>query len=310
MTEQPGSSADNNAEAAAQPINEIVEAETKTQEDPFAKGRERMDKIKGFFSGMKEKAKTMASSASDKISKFWDKSKKFGGEATAAVLSADVLADKFDKHTDQKANELGQSIGGAIASGIHEAKKWNQVIGETNREMVADVKQDLTKGYEWSKNKINQVGNKIVDTAASIEDWQNKKIDQAAEIVREGKDLAIYVKELAVNKTVEKFNQAKEGVTKQYDKVAEYGEKAMTAGKMKVASIKENYRKWVNDRRLARIAEQRQREMDTVQAELDAAAVEAASVANMEQSISERKKQLAKEIEEKIELLARLQMAA
>ncbi len=306
MTEQPGSSADNNAEAAAQPINEIVEVEAKTQEDPFAKGRERMAAIGGFFSKIKEKAKTMATNAGDKISKFWNKSKHYGGEAVAAALSTDALYKKFDEHTDQKANELGQGIGGAIASGIHEAKKWNQVIGETNREMVADVKQDLTKGYEWSKNKINQVGNKIVDTAASIEDWQNKKIDQAAEIVREGKDLAIYVKELAVNKTVEKFNQAKEGVAKQYDKVAEYGEKAMTAGKMKVASVKENYRKWVNDRSLAKMEAKRQEELQNLQMESQLTEQQLANAEKSRELLAKK----SEELKQKIALVSNLRIAA
>lgn len=289
----------NTTELVPEPIQDQALEQKTVQEDPFAKGRERMAKMSGFFSSMKEKAKTMASSASDKISKFWDKSKKFGGETVAAVLSADVLADKFDKYTDKKAEELGQGIGNTIASGIHEAKKWNQVIGETNREMVADLKQDL-----------NKVGDKIIDTMAAMEEWQQNKADKIAEIIRQEKDLAAAAIKQGVEKTKEGFNSAKEDVVKLYTGTVEFGKKTIESGKMKFASIKENYRNRINERRLARIAEQRQREMDTVQRELDAAAAEASTVLDMEKSLAERKKQLAEELEEKIELLKRLKMAA
>ncbi|MEO8637326.1 MAG: hypothetical protein ABI430_00295 [Candidatus Taylorbacteria bacterium] len=150
------------AESATGGEGKKVES-SKSAENPFAKGRERMASIGGFFSRKKEQAIALASRVGGTVSRFWSRTKSFGGEAVAATLSADVLAKKgaqvADEWTSRKAYETGEYLGKKGA----EAEEWVKHKGEQVKEFAKD-KVELGKDVAfYAKEKTVEGLTKVKD---------------------------------------------------------------------------------------------------------------------------------------------------
>lgn len=213
--------------------------EQQASSDAFAKGRERMASVGKFFTGIKESFTKAKGGAGERLTRFWNKTKNFGGEAVAATLSADVLAkqgyeytaDKIsqaDKFVSEKANEAGQYLGRKGAEAYDTTKDF---IVETYKEQKELAQDFIKESKEFAK-----------DVAIFTQDITNQGIEVA-------KDVTFAVKE----KTVEGFNRAKEGVAAQYNNVVEFGEKSIMAAKMKAAEAKTGFRKFMYELRLRRL---------------------------------------------------------
>ncbi len=224
--------------------NEVAEATE--AKDPFKTGRERIASITNFFSRMKEKAVRATSNAGAKLSRFWSRTKSFGGEAAAAVLSADVLAKKgynyvegkvaeADKWTGEKAEQAGEYIGKNVA----QAKEYVVEKGTQAAEYVGDKAEQFAGFVE---SNYDRAANFTKEKAGQLKKFAEDKVELA-------KDFAFLAKE----KTVEGFVKARDGVKDRYNQVKTYGENAIMSAKIRFAEVKKRYREKMNDIRMRRV---------------------------------------------------------
>ena len=265
------------------------------QEDPFATGRERMAAISTKLNSVKEKVSSWFTKAGSSISRFWNKTKHFGGEAVAATLSAPELAKQADKYTDEKAHELGVAIGEKAVA----ATEWVD-------DKFDKMEQGVEAGYEWSKDKVTAFGNKMNEGRDAVGAWADKKTDQLNEFATEKKELVLAVASYAKDKTVEKLVKVKDGVADRYDKVKAYGENAYMSAKMKVAEIKQKYRDEQNRKRLEKAKADYDAELAQAVADLQNAEQAEMDAKNMAEQMKQRKEALAA----KISLMENLSMVA
>ncbi len=199
------------AQMSATTIEQVVE-------DPFAKGRERMAAVTGFFSKAKENFIATKNKVGASISRFWSRTKTAASTTTAAVLSSDVLASRADNWVSEKTEQVGAYIGEKGAA----AANW--------------VDDNLEAGYDWSQKKREDLQNFIESKADQMTNYVDGKVELA-------KDVAFYVKE----KTTEGLDRAKNGIKNQWDNVKTFGENAIASAKMEAAKVKEVYRNKMNE---------------------------------------------------------------
>jgi hypothetical protein len=248
-------------------IPEVVEGATQegvVKEDPFAKGRERMAAIGGFFTKVKEKASSLTSRVSGGISRFFSRSAKVVGTGTAALLSGDDLAKKGAEWTDKKYGEIVEKVDqkldkaeGWVADKADKADAW---MSDTAEKAGAIVGEKYAQGKEWvgevmdaGAKKYHQFEDLCASGALKVEDlversakWVETKKQQAGAIVEEGVELAKDVAYIVEQKAKEGFVAAKEKVTKQYDSVVEFGENALVEAKLGYAEVKKKFRNTIN----------------------------------------------------------------
>ena len=192
--------------------------------DPFAKGRERIAVIGGFFSKAKEKFSEVKKSASATLSRFWSRTKSAAGETAAAVLSVDDLAKKGVQYVGGKIVEEGQYVAQAA-------------------EMAGDRLED---SYDWLSEKTDEVGNFMDASWDKATAFTQDKVEQvktfAKDKVELAKDIAFYAKE----KTNQGLDKAKEGIKNRWGQLVSFGEGAVAEGKLKIAKAKESYRNTMN----------------------------------------------------------------
>lgn len=192
--------------------------------DPFAKGRERMAAASGFFTKAKEKFIATKNMVGASMSRFWSRTKTMAGTATAAVLSADVLAKRADNWVGDKVEQAGAGITKAV---LEEA----ELFGDS-----------LEMGYDWTQKKANE----LQDFIESKADQMTKFVDDKVELA---KDVAFYVK----MKTNEGLDKAKNSIKNRWGKIKAFGENAIESGKLQVARMKEGYRAKMNAVRESRL---------------------------------------------------------
>jgi hypothetical protein len=113
----------------------LNEVETTPENDPFAKGRERMASVSGFFSKIKENASSLFKRVGGSLSRFGSQAKSFGGEAIAATLSADVLAKQGYE---------------AVSDNVVQAQ---QFVGRKGTEAIDFANQKINQAGEWINEK-------------------------------------------------------------------------------------------------------------------------------------------------------------
>lgn len=266
--EKPTPGNDIEGEEKEMPVQMEVTETTIEKEDPFSKGRERIEAIGNFFSRVKEKAQSIGSRAGATLSRIWNKTKSVGGEAVAATLSADVLAKKGAEYVGQKADQVdtyvsekvyeggkfvadkvvegGQYVGDKVAEGA-------EYVGQKATEGAEYVGQKATEAKEWAGEKVDQFSNFAEANYEKASQFVSTKAEQLKDFGQEkvelAKDLAFYAKE----KTSEGLSKAKVGIENRYNKVKAFGENAMMAAKLEVARRKEAYRTKMNELRQRRL---------------------------------------------------------
>ncbi len=175
-------------------------SDAKSENDPFAKGRERIASIGEFFSKAKDKAKSLFSKIGGAFSRFGSKAKSFGGEALAATLSADVLAKKGYEVVSEKVSEKGAQAAEFVESNYEKARDFVQDKAEQIQEFAQDkielakdiaafaagkTKEGLEKvkgGIENRYNKIKAFGENAFAAAkmevARIKDAYRQKMNE------------------------------------------------------------------------------------------------------------------------------------
>lgn len=237
--EKTGNEQEVNEVVAGQPENLDSQIAPSTMEqapeDLFAKGRERMATIGGFFTKAKEKFSAVKDKVGASLSRFWSRTKTAAGTGAAAVLSADVLAKKADDWVGDKVEKFGAQIG----EGGARASSW--------------VGDNLEAGYDWTQEKADQLETFVETNWEKAKDFTATKAEQvknfAADKVELAKDVAFWAKE----KTTEGLQNAKEGIKDRWGKMKAFGEGAIAAAKLEVANVKEAYRNKMNAIRESRL---------------------------------------------------------
>ena len=212
------------------------------KEDPFAVGRERIVKINTFIDSTKQKARTLFTNVSGRISRFWSKTKNVGGEVIPAVLSADVLAEKglknvaekveaFDEKTDKQAYEAGVSLGKNLAEGYDTAKEKVIAFNQDVKEVGSAIGEDYISAFKDLK-----------EGTISAAKWTEQKADKMLDFISKKEDLLADKLILAGEKTQEGLVRFRNGITEQYKNIKNFGERSFMAAKMKIAEIKQRYR--------------------------------------------------------------------
>jgi len=201
-----------------------LETNQMVNEDPFAKGRERIAAIGSFFKNTKQNISGWFSRAGKTVSNFSSRVVNFGGEAVAATLSADVLAKKGYNVVSEKAGE---------------AKEY--------------VSQKGTEALEFAGGKVDQFGEWVDSKGQQIGNWANKKGEQVSNFAMEKaqltKDAALYAKD----KTVEGLTNVKNSVVKRYFGLKAWGENSYAAAKQEATRIKNAYNQRMNEIKVARL---------------------------------------------------------
>jgi hypothetical protein len=253
----------NNPEVIKNDAEQKVEGK---EADPFAKGRERMASINEFLAKTKEKASSVVSRVGGSLSRFWNRTKSFGGEAVAATLSADVLAKKGYNAVEGKVVEAGK------------------FVGKKGTEAVDFAGQKINQAGEWAGEKGTQfagfVGSNYEKAATFTKDKAEQVKSFAKDKVELGKDIAFYTKE----KTKEGLLAAKNGVENRYNKVKTFGENSFAAAKMEMARVKDAYRQKMNAIRVARL----QAEYNRVAKEESATSQKAEKLRLQRESLAEK----------------------
>lgn len=267
--------------------NEEQPVENK-ETDPFAKGRERMASISGFFARTKEKASSLVNRVGGALSHFGSRAKSFGGEAVAATLSADVLAKKGYDYSKDKAGEAKQYV----------VDKKNEAVGYAGGKIDQASEWASEKGdqfADWTVEKGDQFTGFVESKYETARDFTKNKAEQVKGFTKDKieltKDAAFYAK----NKTQEGLLKVKNGVENRYNKVKTFGENAFAAAKVEAARVQESYRRKMNEIRLARL-----------QAEHDKIAQKESAASQKAEQFRQQRESLA----EKMGLLQSLEMAA
>ena len=169
--------------------------------DPFAKGRERMEAIGGFFSKAKERLASVGNQVGASISRFWSRTKSFAGESAAAVLSADELAKQGYQFTEGKVKDADKWVG-------QKAGEAGEYLGQKGAQAVGWAGDKIEQGFDWTQEKADQLENFVENNWDKAKEFTANKADQvknfATEKVELAKDVAFFVK----NKTAEGLNKA------------------------------------------------------------------------------------------------------
>ncbi|MBP6904939.1 hypothetical protein KAZ66_04425 [Candidatus Woesebacteria bacterium] len=237
--EKTGNEQEVNEVVAGQPENLDSQIAPSTMEqvpeDLFAKGRERMATIGGFFTKAKEKFSAVKDKVGASLSRFWSRTKTAAGTGAAAVLSADVLAKKADDWVGDKVEKFGAQIGESGAR----ASSW--------------VGDNLEAGYDWTQEKADQLETFVETNWEKAKDFTATKAEQvknfAADKVELAKDVAFWAKE----KTTEGLQNAKEGIKDRWGKMKAFGEGAIAAAKLEAARVKDAYNEKINEIREKRL---------------------------------------------------------
>ncbi len=252
------------------PVAEKMENKEEQKESPFIKGHERMEAMGNWFNKVKERIGSVANSAGNKISNFWNKTKSFGKETVAGVLSADVLANKGLDYVVDKADQAEEWVGDKVTAGA-------EYVG-------AKAEQ----ARDWSIDKAESAGEWVESKADQVHAWVDNKGEQISNFAKDKvelvKDVAFYAK----TKTAEGLHKAKEGIGSRWNKIKEFGGNAWMAGKMEANRLKENFNAKMNEIRLQRLQK------------------EHARIVQEESATSERAQQLAQykaQVAEKLALL-------
>lgn len=265
------------------------------QEDPFAIGRERIAAINAKLNSVKEKVSGWFNRTSDKISRFWSKTKHVGGEILPAIFSGDRLAKSANKTIDEKVYQTGVKIGEKAV----EATEWVD-------DKFDKMEEGVIAGYEWSKDKVVAFGDKMNEGRDAVGAWADKKTDQLSAFANDKKELALAIASHAKDKTVEGMTIVKDKIADRYDKVKNYGENAYMSAKMKIAEIKQKYRDEQNRKRLEQAKAEYDAELAQTVAELQNAEQAEIDAKNMAEQMKQRKEALAA----KISLMENLSMVA
>jgi hypothetical protein len=252
---------------------EVVEvgAQEGVKEDPFAKGRERMAAIGGFFTKVKEKASSLTSRVSGGLSRFFSRSAKVVGTGTAALLSGDDLAKKGAEWTDKKYGEIVEKVDqkldkaeGWVADKADKAEAWmsdtaekaGAIVGEKyaqGKEFVGEVMDAGVEKYHQFEDLCASGAQKAEELVERSLKWVENKKQQAGAIVEEGVELAKDVAYIVEKKTVEGFVVAKEKLSNHYDAIVGYGENALVKAKVGWAEGKKKFRNTINGWRASMI---------------------------------------------------------
>ncbi len=229
-------------EMSASMAPEAMEAKN----DPFAKGRERMAAIGGFFSKMKEKAASMSKRVGSTISRVWGKTKSASGEVGAAIFSGDELAKRGAQFVGAKAEQADAYVTEKVDQGA-------KFVADKTVEGAKWVGDKAEQGGEWIGEKAEQLGNFAEATYEKGAEFVSTKAEQIKDFAQDkvelAKDVAFYAKE----KTAENLAKAKAGIENRYNKIKAFGENAMMSAKIEIARRKEAYRMKMNDIRQRRL---------------------------------------------------------
>lgn len=259
---------------AAEKANEAI-GQQEVAKDPFAAGRERMDKIGGFFSKMKEKANQITSAAGAKMSRFFSKAKTFTGTAIAATLTAPELtqqaydattekAKQVDQWMGDKAEQVGHAIGTAAAATGHAAVETGKAIGNAALDTGAVIVggtilagkaavegtimagkasyEAMDAGMTYLSEKGEQVGNWVGETGDQIVDSVGRNIEKAknftVEKAHQAKDIAVAGGQIAQMLAFLAKENTIEGFHATKDAVAKQYNNVKTYGENAIASAK------------------------------------------------------------------------
>lgn len=263
------------------------------KEDPFAVGRERMAKAGQFIDNVKTKTSSFFSRIGGGISKFWNRTKNFGGEAVAATLSADVLAKKGYNKAENFIDEKGHQIIDATAKGVNQAGEW---IGEKSEKIADAVTAGYDKTVDFTGKKIDQAGNWVEAKSDQFSEFAKNKAEQVKDITKSGielgKDAAFYAKQ----KTAEGLVAVKNGVANQYGRLETFSKNAIEAGKMKAAQIKDNWRAKMNAVREARLQAQVKAQYDQAVQRENAALAQAKQILDQAAFATKAREELAQKL--------------
>lgn len=266
---------------------EIVEVvvpttqEAAVVEDPFAKGRERMDAIASTIASTKEKVVANATRIGSKISRFFSRAGKIAKTVGAAVFSADDLAKKGAEWTGEKVDQFAeagiQKIADAeqwVSDKRAHAEGWMSETAEQagvyvggkyaqGKEFVGEVMDAGAEKYHQFEDLCGRGAQNVEEFVEASAQWAENKVDRAKEITIEGIEIAKDVAFAVQTKTTEAFAHAKEGVKNQYNNAVEFGERALVKVKVGWAKGKETFRGALNSWRLARLNARIERDIQT-----------------------------------------------
>ncbi len=259
---------------AAEKANENIQKQ-EVAKDPFAAGRERMDKIGSFFNKMKDKASQITSTVGAKMSRFFSKAKTFGGYAVAATLSApeltqqayDVTTEKakqVDQWMGDKAEQVGHAIGTGAAAAGHAAVETGKFVGNVALDTGAVIVggavlagkaavegtvmagkaayEAVDSGMDYLAQKGEQVGVWVEKTGDQFVDSVGKNVEKAKnftiEKAQQAKDIAVAGGQIAQMIAFLAKENTIEGFNATKDAVAKQYNNVKTYGENAIASAK------------------------------------------------------------------------
>ncbi len=201
---------------------------TENNEGVFNKGQERFDSIASTISSVKEKTVSLFKQAGSKIGNFFKKT-------TIGVLSTPEIVEKGAEKYDDMVTKGVYWAGGKIESA-------ENFVGEKLDQGLEMYDKKLDQGFAWAERRVS-------DTKEFINDG-----------VELGKDAAFYLK----NKSEEKLESIKSGISNRYNSIVEFGAKSVNGAKEAIRSKKENFNNWRNEVRKQRLARELEKSISEV----------------------------------------------
>ncbi len=333
-----GAPTDAQESMAAEKANETV-INQEVAKDPFAAGRERMDKIGGFFSKMKDKASQITSSVGAKMSRFFSKAKVFTGTTAAAVLTTPELtkqaydataekANQADKWIGEKTEQVGHAIGTGVAATGHAAVETGKFVGNVaigtgaaivggavlvGQAAVEGAKiagkasyEAMDAGMEYLAQKGDQIGNWVGETGDLFVDAVGTGIEKAknftVEKVQQAKDITAAGVQITQMLAFLAKENTIEGFNATKDAVAKQYHNVKEFGENAIASAK--YR-WAEGKKAFRegLNNFRMRRINSMLQKIE-------QNGNADPVLVEKFKNLSKSVVEKTRLMQELEMVA
>ncbi len=198
----------------------------------------------------------------EKVSKWWSSAKSSVGgffkRAAVVGLATPELTGKA----------WGVSRDATLDTIAAADEKLHQGIDKAGNAMAAGaqyVKEQAKQGWEAFGKFSDRTGAMFGRWEDGIEKWTKTKVEQGKDIVATGTVLTVMVGAFAIEKTKEGFQKVGEGIKNQYEKVIDYGEKAIAAAEYKKQQIMDGFRAKWNQAKMAMLeARARKLEADAV----------------------------------------------
>ena len=193
----------------------IEQQGSSTKESILAKGEERYAKLSNSISGAKDKVKSWVSGGTAKLGRL------FKGAMVRGLAAPDAA-----KHIDNKMGEMAVEAGKGIGYGMAYA---GEKVGQG---LVAGY-DSMDKAYDWAENQATSALNFTGEQFKKANDFAKNKGEQVKSFASEKAAMIESNATLIKNKTVEGLQSAKEGVSKRWGSLIEYGRNAIIAAEMR-----------------------------------------------------------------------------